>query len=163
MLIFIIPGIIITGFLYYKRKEIKENYNDLQNLKKLVSTTEKNFILVNFISLKIIFQMYCDKLRKKFISHKPKLVDKNVYEIEYNLNDKIYKLVFKNKKGPTPILQIFTENEDVTEKILEYAGPEYNFHGHIFTPKFWGYKLLTFDLANGEEKSFSENESIILS
>jgi hypothetical protein len=24
MLIFIIPGIIITGFLYYKRKEIKE-------------------------------------------------------------------------------------------------------------------------------------------
>lgn len=163
MLIFFIPGFLLSGLIYYKKDYIKEKYDKWQDLKKIVSVTEKNSIMVNIISLKIVCKMYYENIRKKLWTHKPKLIEKNIYEIEYQLNDKIYTIVFKHKRGPSPILQVFNENEeDVTDKILEYAGPEYNFHGHKFTPKYWGYKSLTFDLDDGTEKTFTDYDNILI-
>jgi len=124
---------------------------------------EKNSVMINIISFKIICKMYYENIRKKLWTHKPKLVKKNLYEIEYQLNDKIYTIIFKHKRGPSPILQVFNENyDDITDKILEYAGPEYNFHGHKFYPQFWNYKTVIFYLDDGSEKVFNENEIICI-
>lgn len=160
---FILSGLLFSGICYYKRKQIKKNYEDWQELKKLVSSTEKNWFRINIVSLKIIGKMYYNSFRKRFFLHKPNTIDKNTFQIDYHLNDKSYKIIIKNKKGPTPILQVLnTDNQDITEKILEYAGPQYNFHGYKFTPKFWNYQKLVFVLSTGEEKTFTENEFIDL-
>ena len=72
-------------------------------------------------------------------------------------------MIVKCNRGPSKVLLVSDENEkDVSEYIGPYLGPEENFYGYIFTPKFWNKKELIFELSDGSEKIFSENQYIIL-
>lgn len=72
-----------------------------------------------------------------------------------------YTVVFEPKRGPCQFCQVLNdENEDVTNKIREYAGPSHNFHNVKTSPSLLGYISLTFYMRNGEVKIFRENEII---
>lgn len=135
----------------------KKNYGRWKNLNGLVSTRNNNSLSVTWISVQMILQAcYIN-----FLQHMNSTVIKigpNTYEVTYVINGRMYKSVVKPQRGPPPVLQISNEKqEDVTDKVLPYMGPTYNWHGNIFTPKFFDYKTLTFELSDGTEHTYDED------
>ena len=39
-------------------------------------------------------------------------------------------------------------------------GPQYDWHGNIFTPEFFGYSSLTFELGDGTEYTYKTNDCL---
>jgi len=89
-------------------------------------------------------------------------IDNKKSELTYVINGRIYKMIIIRKRGPSPILQISNNFEiDVTDQILPYMGPQYDWHGNKFTPEFFGYSSLTFELGNGTEYTYQTNDSLL--
>jgi len=85
------------------------------------------------------------------------------YKVTYVIKGKTYKMIVKPKRGPRKVLIVSDENqEDVSYLIFPYLGPEENFHGEIYTPKFFEKSELIFELSNGTEKIFRANDEIML-
>lgn len=90
-------------------------------------------------------------------------IDKKTYEVTYVLNGKRFKMIVKPKRGPSDVLLICDENqEDVSDVVGPYLGPEDNFHGHKYNPNFFNRKSLTFEMFDGREITFTEKEIINL-
>lgn len=89
-------------------------------------------------------------------------LDKHHYELLYKIHGKKYRMTIRPRWGPKPICQVLNEKgEDVTETILEHAGPEFNWHGSIFTPKNLGHKRLDIELVDGTVTVYQENDQIL--
>ena len=142
------------------RNEIQNKYCKWRKLNSLVSTSKKTKLAIITVSLKLIFQA----IWISFIQSTNKTVkklNKNKYELTYIVEGKIYKLVVNVTRGPSPVLQIINDtNDDVTYEVLPYVGPNYNWHNSSFTPEFFGFESLTFELADVTEYSV-QNKRVI--
>ena len=164
-LIYIGCGIISLSFVYYidgisiAKEVIAPKYKRWCNLNKLVSSTESSAWRIIWISMKlIIFSLYISFLQK--INKTVKQIDRKTYEISYVINGTLYKLISQVRFGPIPILQIIDDEEnDITENVLPYMGPAYNWHGSKISPDFFGHKTLTFELSDGTEYTYAYNAS----
>jgi len=159
-------GTFIVGVAVYLeapsiiKNEVTERYGRWKSLNDLVRTNEKhqnNTCVVIYISCKMIAQaMYLSLVQ--YMNNSVKKLDKNVYEVSYQIKGKSYKMIVTPDKGPAKILQISNDSEiDVTNRVLPYLGPNYNWHGTKLTPKFFGYTSLTFELYDGGEKTFTDD------
>ena len=64
-------------------------------------------------------------------------------------------------RGPSPILNISNETMDnITNQVLAYCGPKYDWHGHKFTPDFFGHKSITVEFEDGTTKTFTVDEHL---
>lgn len=85
-----------------------------------------------------------------------KKIDKNTYELTYIINGNIYKMIVKPIRGPKPILQIIDdESNDITDDVLPYLGPNFNWHGHKFSLDFFNKKEITFQMFDGTTKTYN--------
>lgn len=106
----------------------------------------------------ILYVTILQKLNKSIVK-----IDKNKYEITYVINGKLYKMLVSPTRGPALVLQVSNElQNDITDEIIPFLGPNYNFHGQDFSPNYLNHQLLTFELFNGEEKTFEKKEIIKL-
>ena len=97
----------------------------------------------------------------QYLDNSLKKIGKNKYELKYVINGKLYKKIIIPERGPLPIISITNENDDdITEHILPYIGPNNNFHNENFSPNFFGYKKLLFEMCNGNIKIFKDYEII---
>lgn len=141
---------------------VLSRYNRWKSLNQLVSTQHKTYIMIFLFSLKLLCQaLYLSFVQ--YMNNSVKKIDKKTFEISYIINGKIYKMVVSPYRGPCPVLQV-TDDEvnDITDIVLPYLGPSNNWHNNKFNPKFFGKNTLTFELANGEEKTFQQEDCIIL-
>ena len=135
-------------------------YTKWKKLHNLVQTTEKKKLMIIYITLTIIFQSLYLKFNQ-YMNNSIKQIDKKTYEINYELNSKIYTIIIKKKFGPPPVIKIINENNiELTGKILPYMGPGYDFHGTNLSPSFFGCEKLTFYLKNDVEHIFNKFDSI---
>lgn len=68
------------------------------------------------------------------------------YTINYYHGFRYYKIRTPRVRGPCKFDKVFDQcDNDVTEKIKQYAGPSHNFHGIPTTPGMLGYSSLKFD------------------
>ena len=59
-------------------------------------------------------------------------------------------MIVKPRRGPNPILQIINDTkEDVTNIVLPYLGPNFDWHGNKLDSSFFNSKVLTFEMADG--------------
>lgn len=115
------------------------------------------FILYWFSFKLILHALYINIIQ--YMNNSLIKIRKNKYLLQYVINGKNYKMVIQPKKGTPFILQIIDgKDNDVTDIIYPYIGPSYDWHNYSFTPSFFNYDSLTFELADGSEKSFSKNE-----
>lgn len=92
-----------------------------------------------------------------------KKIDKNNYELTYNIQGKYYKIIIHKVKGPMNIIKVENSNkEDVTDTILAYYGISRDFHGSIYKPTDLGFNSLKFFMMDDQILKFSENEMIQL-
>jgi hypothetical protein len=80
-----------------------------------------------------------------------KKIGKNLYEVTYEINNKKYKMIVKPYLGPSPVIQVSNENlEDVTDIILPYLGPRYDWkHGSDLDISHFHFDILNFEYADG--------------
>jgi hypothetical protein len=142
------------------KEHVTIKYRKWKSVNKLVSSKYKNRMTVIWISIKLICEaIYVNLLQ--YLTKSLVRLDKNTYELTYVINGNLYKCRIKVKKGPKPILQIIDHNSyDVTEVVLPYLGPEYNWHGNKISPNGLGYNSLSFELSDGEEKFYDKHDIV---
>ena len=147
------------AYLVIKNVVVK-NFKKFKEVNLLVSSVKKQKSSIIWVSLKLIFQaIYISFIQ--YMNSSVKHIDNKTSELTYVINGRIYKMIIIRKRGPSPILQISNNFEnDVTEQILPYMGPQYDWHGNTFTPEFFGYSSLTFELGNGTEYTYETNDSL---
>ena len=91
----------------------------------------------------------------------------NVYTVSFYLNGVTYKIPvvvprfsFDKKQGPLMVLN--KDEDDVTQNILKYMGPNYDFYGMTLKPKHLNEKYLNFMMEDGSEMNILENDLIVL-
>jgi hypothetical protein len=163
---FLVFIILIFSFLYklqthlIVKNELSMRYNKWKRLNCLVSTSQKTKLAIITVSLKLIFQALWITFLQK-VNKTVRKINRNKYEITYNIEGKMYKLVVNVTRGPSPVLQIINDtNDDVTSQIMPYLGPNYSWHNTTFTPEFFSFENLTFELADGTEYSVQNKKSI---
>lgn len=133
---------------------IVPRYQRWGRLKTLMSTRYKGMYKIVWIS----FLMVCKALYINFLQYMNstvRMIDYKTYEITYIVSGKIYKMLVTPPRGPTPILQISDDtSNDVTDIVLPYLGPSFDWHGKVFSPDFFGHTSLTFELSDGSERTF---------
>ena len=139
-----------------------KKYKKWNKVTALVSSNHTSKVSVYLISIKMILQaIYLSFIQ--YLNNSVRKLDKNTYEVEYIIGGKIYKMIVIPKKGPNNILYILDENNnDLTDFILPYYGPNYDWHFIKLSPQFFRYKKIIFYLADGTEKVFRELEYINL-
>lgn len=93
-----------------------------------------------------------------FVTRKP--LCKKRYIVSYTYKGNPYKLLFRTKRGPMKIQSIYNGDNDVTDIVKQYLGPNEDCHGLNVTPHDIGYDGLIFKLFNGEERLISDKEFI---
>lgn len=143
---------------------IQDRYRRFKSLNKLISNTpqskNRSKTLVFIISTKMLAQaLYLSLIQ--YMNNSVRKLDKNTYEVSYVINGRIYKMITRPTRGPTPILQVSNEqNEDVTYQVLPYMGPQYDWHNNKLAPEFFGYQTLTFELADGTEHTYDKDREL---
>ena len=142
------------------KKSIVSKYIKWKRLNRLVSKIETDNIRVIWISLKILIRTFYVAFIQ-YINNSVRKLDNKTFELTYVINGKMYKMIAIPKRGPAPILQISNDlGDDVTDLILPYMGSQYDWHGSIFKPEFFGYRSLTFELGDGSEHTYEETDKV---
>lgn len=153
--------IIYVLYIFVFQPVINRYYDKYKKVRSIIPLKNKDIFKILCRITSEVSKMYYIKFIQYMNSSVVQL-DKNVYEITYVVNNKTYKMIVSPKKGPPPILQVINDDNDVTELIIPYAGPSFDWHNNKFTPSFFGYSSLTFELSDGDEKTFSESDVIII-
>lgn len=158
-----------TSYFIYKTdthniiyNAVKRKYKKWKKINSLVSSRHEKLSDIYYISIKMILQaIYLSFIQ--YLNNSVRKLDKNIYEVSYIIGGKTYKMVSIPKKGPCPIMQIRDENnDDLTEYILPYYGPNYDWHSVSFIPQFFQCKKLIFEMDDGNQKIFNELDYIKL-
>lgn len=166
MFVFTIISILSSVFLYkidfhnIVCNICDRKYKKWKKITNLVRSTHDSQISIYTISVKMILQaLYLSFIQ--YINNSVRKLDKNIYEVSYIIGGRNYKMITIPKKGPLPFLHIRDENNnDVTEFIIPYYGPNYDWHSISVIPQFFKYKRLIFDMEDGSQKIFEELDYI---
>lgn len=160
---------IISGLFYYSNNHYKKSiqeYIDIKykkwlNLNYMMSTKYKSPIAVKIMSVYMIFKFFYLNLIQ-YLTNSVVKVDKNIYEVNYIINGKFYKMIIKPERGPSSFEQILNDkDENVIEEVMSYYGPHYNNQVKL-KPSFFNTSKLRFICLDESEIVFNENEKIIL-
>lgn len=137
-------------------------FQKFRKINKLVSTNYKGISIILWISLCMVSQALWVSLIQS-INRTIVPIKGGKYIVTYVIKGKTYKMIVKPSRGPSKVLLVSDDtNEDISYKILPYLGPSCDFHGSIYTPKFFEHNELVFEMSNGDEKIFQADDDIIL-
>ena len=168
----------------FDTKDILNNLNSLVNSTSLFIFSKTKYIgewlfdklfskNTQFV-LKIIFRIVKSNIVSKYRYYRnamfnPKLLNETNNEYVYcvplyldGVNYKIPIVVDKHKTKNPPIMILNKDEEDITSKLTDYLGPNYDFFGIILKPKHFGEKSLSFMLDDGSETTMDENDLMVL-
>ena len=158
--ILVVNAIVFGLFTFYFQEFLTLKYQKWKRINRLVSINTKNRFLIIYLSFKLLFNLLWLNLIQYMTSNVVK-INRNTYEISYSIEGKLYKLITTMKRGPTPILQIISDEEkDVTLQILPYLGTSYNCDIRELSPSFFNYNTLFFEFSDGTNHLFQINEPI---
>lgn len=90
---------------------------------------------------------------------------KQYLDFKYSLYSQPY--IYRLKISNEPMIfrnikMIDDEDNNITNKMLKYAGPNYDFHSMIYTPNDFGYKSITVYEDDTKIKTFFDKDEIVL-
>lgn len=158
---------VLLGFYAWRSKThlviknvVMKKFKKFRKLNSLVATGETENFKIIYVSLKLIAKASYISFIQYMNNSVTPIEGGKSYELTYVINGRIYKLIVTPIRGPVPIMQISNDNgEDVTDIVLPYMGPQYDWHYREFAPRFFGYKSLTFELADGSERTYEDSDS----
>lgn len=151
--------IYLDGYTIIKNTSVIK-WRKFRKINKLVSTNYKGFFTIIWISLCMVAQALWVSLIQ-YLNSTIIPIKNGQYLVTYVIKGNTYKMVVKPVRGPRKVL-IVSDNkeEDVSHLIFPFLGPEEDFHGKAYTPKFFDKEELVFELSDGSEKIFRIDEEI---
>jgi hypothetical protein len=139
-------------------QSVRNKQERIRRLMRVVASDKnKNLAKVVWVTICMLVEaLYVSLIQ--MLNKSVKRIDGNTFEVSYVVSGKLYRMIVKPKRGPSPVIQISNENqEDVTDQVLPFMGPTYNWHGNTtFSPNFFNYQSLIFEFADGSEKVFHQ-------
>lgn len=159
---FFLIGVLSVALVYTNVDAIQKRYQKLKSLYSLVKTHHSQIRSIIWVMMCIIAKtMYLSIIQ--YFNNTLVQKDKNTYELTYTVAGSIYKMLIRVKRGPKKLINAFDhDGKDVTEIILSYLGPNEDFHHAIFTPDYFDKESITFHLSDGEEKSFTRFQPLLI-
>jgi hypothetical protein len=160
---YLIGTALLSLFIYLDGPSIVKNQSKIglikfKKINNLVSTNYTGYFKILWISMYMVNQALWISM-VQYLNTTVSKIDRHSYRVTYVIKGKTYIMVVKPSRGPSRVLLISDENQlDVSHIIFPYLGPKENFHGGMYTPKFFNKKELVFELSNGDEKIFLEND-----
>jgi hypothetical protein len=110
------------------------------------------------------FVYECVKYKYNKFQDKTEHFDFTHRKMSYIYRNRKYQLLLPSYNIPSNILQVVDVYEnDVTDYIIQYLGPNEDWHGHKLTPTKLGFNYsLTFLFLEGEDKIYKHDEIINL-
>jgi hypothetical protein len=140
--------------IYLKTKKIHRKW---VRLKMLVSSTENDMAKIYSASSKMVFQLMYLEIANYFKHDSTRKLSKNIYEVSYELNSKSYKMLINPYRGPPPVIQVIDHAcNDITELVLPYLGPKFDWHGYSIKPSFFNTTSITINWADGTTRVLNE-------
>ena len=149
---------------YQKIKKIYKNINDINTVKytdiskpKIIfySVVDTFKTIVKFKYIKIVSNMYS-----------PKRLTKNLVYVPVFINNNWYYSIFHKHISKIPVVKKVKHNDnDVTDIVKKFLGPNEDFSGHEITPEDLGYDNLQFEiiiLGKKEVLNYYLKEKIVL-
>lgn len=102
------------------------------------------------------------QLLTNWLAHRLVELHHDYYIVNYPYGSNWYKIKIPRDRTPRIILEITENEKEVTEEIVQFIGPCYNFHGICTTPKFLGFEELKIDTLE-HSFIFRENDRISIS
>ena len=101
--------------------------------------------------LKVLFTVVFMRFSNLFSNVKQ--VSTREYDISYSIGVRKYKFKLKTSRIPRKVIQVLDgeDEEDITDEVCQYLGPNEDCHGQALTPSDLGYNELVFFTASGEE------------
>jgi hypothetical protein len=104
-----------------------------------------------------------DILKSVYIPSSLTRLNKYLYQLSYVHQGIDYHVLIPLKKGPRKIVRITDgDQEDVTDQVKPYLGPNEDFHGIEITPGHLEYDTLTFHTRYGNVYNFNSDDTIFL-
>lgn len=127
-------------YTYWKQLDILFVLND-----KNKSITVQKFEYI----YKVICMMIFQSLNKSV-----KRIDKNKYEIEFYIDDNLYKIILHRKSGPKVGIRkvVTSDGLDITEQIKPYYGPGCDWCLNNYEHKYCGYDNFTIEYNNNTQE-----------
>lgn len=94
------------------------------------------------------------------LTHSVREIGPREYEVTYYIHFKMYKLRTRSHRGPSRYLQWIdnASEEDITELVMPYVGPNDDFHGTRYAAAQFAEKGLTANYSDGTSRSFSADD-----
>lgn len=139
-------------------RHVTDKMERWRSLNNLVATRHDNRLMVFLMSVQLLLKaMYLSFIQ--YLNNSVRKLDSNLYEVSYTINGRVYKMLVEPIKGPTPVLQIISDNsEDVTDIIMPYLGPRYDWHRSMISPNFFDQCSLTFELMDGSSHTYQGDD-----
>jgi len=104
-----------------------------------------------------------------YIKYLRPLVEKLAYKedtpnktsLTYYSNGKKYKVIFSKEFSIPLVFKAFSNKIDVTEELLSYLGPCYDFHNQRYSPEMLNMSNLTI-VVDGNRYDFKSSELIVI-
>lgn len=112
------------------------------------------------------FYYYVSNYFKSELRPHPK--KKNQYFITYDFEGKTYNLLVSKKRGPNKIISVCGKKEtnsefnNIYDIMIQYLGPNHDFHGIKYTPSCLGMHTIIFKFMDDSEKVFVGEQVITL-
>ena len=88
-------------------------------------------------------------------------IDNDTYVLSYVIEGILYRTIITPSKLGHPVLLVSDNaSNDVSDIVLPYLGPSYNWHGLALTPASLGFDKLIFEMSDGNELVFEKKESL---
>jgi|TARA_B110000259_G_C14034389_1_gene408501 hypothetical protein len=128
----------------------------------MIYNNNNNTRFIYLESLKIVIRAIYLNMVNHYFNYVTK-IDKKTYMVTYYIENKLYKIVVKQKRGPNLINVILNEDDiDITDNVFPYLGPNYDFHGSKISPSFFNEKIIKFKLKDKDDLVYYENDCIKL-
>jgi hypothetical protein len=80
------------------------------------------------------------------------------FEVRYTVAGREFRMIAEPATGPPPFFEIRDHTgKDITDKIVPYIGPSWDWHGKAVTPRFFGVASIIF-LCDTADHKFDEYE-----
>ena len=143
--------------IYNNLTEFCNNWNKLN---AYISESEPNKIKSAYKTCKTISTICYNNLIQYLTSSVTK-INRKLYKVDYIIEGKPYSLLVNVKRGPNDITFVNENDENISNQVLPYYGPNRDWHNHFLSASFFDCNKIIVYKNNMKIAEFTNEEDIL--
>jgi hypothetical protein len=156
-------GYLLAFGLGYFCDRISHKFDKIIRIYKAIDEHKPGFLISLLETIKTVAKIQWERVYDEYIRkiRTPSYITRDIFEVEYFHKGKKYRIHLTDTTKDKVSLNVYDqEGKDITEKFLEYFGPQYDFHNQVYTPRDLGCTKIIIIDSNLKELNYSIDEVI---